>query len=186
MSKGPGRIERAIQAIFANEPDNAFTIYELVERVYSDIEFPTYGNITYFNRKYLVAVRRAVNNMRKRGSAVDTFVTWSRGHSLVVYNRFSVMSYGLACVMNPGHYYTKEELLKRLAEGGDHHDDVIEGGRWWIQTQWAIEEHAAKQAGDEERLQRLKAEQERQRAEWREKSTEWRTLIQALNRNQDD
>jgi hypothetical protein len=34
MSKGPGRVQRAIRAIFAAEPDNAFTTAELCARVY--------------------------------------------------------------------------------------------------------------------------------------------------------
>jgi hypothetical protein len=34
MSRGPGRVDRAIDAIFAAEPDNAFTTDDLAQRVY--------------------------------------------------------------------------------------------------------------------------------------------------------
>jgi hypothetical protein len=37
MSRGPGRIERAIEAAFAAEPDNAFTIEDLCDRIYPEI-----------------------------------------------------------------------------------------------------------------------------------------------------
>ena len=36
MSRGPGRIERTIAAIFAREPDNAFTVRELAPRIYPE------------------------------------------------------------------------------------------------------------------------------------------------------
>jgi hypothetical protein len=177
MSKGPGRIERAIQAIFNKEPDNALTIDELVLRIYSCDR--------QIERKQSVAVRRAVHNIRKHGSSVGAFATEARGGRLIVYNRFSLMSYALACMRCGARAYSpKEELLEEVAEGGRFHHHVVEGGRWWLQTQWAIEEHAAKQAGDEERLKRLKAEQDRQYAEWREGRAE--RPMQALNRDQDD
>jgi len=34
MSGGPGRIERAIEALFDADRDNAFTVEELCERIY--------------------------------------------------------------------------------------------------------------------------------------------------------
>ena len=37
MSRGPGRIERAIASVFDAEPDNAFTTEELCKRVYCGV-----------------------------------------------------------------------------------------------------------------------------------------------------
>jgi hypothetical protein len=49
--------------------------------------------------------------------------------------------------------YTDTELSARLAPGGDHHADVVEGGIWWLHTQCNIAEHA----GDTKRLKKLEA-----------------------------
>ena len=40
MSKGLGRIERAILAAVAAEPDNAFTVLDLVDRIWPDRDLP--------------------------------------------------------------------------------------------------------------------------------------------------
>jgi hypothetical protein len=57
MSKGPGRIERALAAIFDGEPGNAFMTEELCEMIYPGCRI---------EKKHRVAVMRAVAKLAKR------------------------------------------------------------------------------------------------------------------------
>jgi hypothetical protein len=56
MSRGPGKIDRIIAALFAAEPDNAFMLHELLGHVYPDVE--------YYEKKHRVAVLRAAKRHR--------------------------------------------------------------------------------------------------------------------------
>ena len=59
MSRGPGRIERAIASAFAAEPDNAFTIGDLCIRVYPEIA----RGFALPEKKHRVAVLRAAKKV---------------------------------------------------------------------------------------------------------------------------
>jgi hypothetical protein len=63
MSRGPGRIERAVEAILIAEPDNAFTVEELCRRIY-----PPVGDAKRLRlaKKHRVAVLRAARHLAKR------------------------------------------------------------------------------------------------------------------------
>jgi hypothetical protein len=63
MSKGPGRVERIIEAVFAAEPDNAFTIEDLCDRVYPGEPI---------EKKHRVSVLRAAKQVAKRRDEIDT------------------------------------------------------------------------------------------------------------------
>jgi hypothetical protein len=58
MSKGPGRIERAIAAALDAEPDGAFTTDDLCDRVYR--------GVNRIEKKHRVAELRAASNLMKR------------------------------------------------------------------------------------------------------------------------
>jgi hypothetical protein len=84
MSRGPGKIQRAVIAVFEAEPENGFLLSELCERVYR--------GINRVEKKHLVAVARAAHGIpwlahMKR----DTL-----GGELVFYNPASVVAYGIA------------------------------------------------------------------------------------------
>jgi hypothetical protein len=150
MSKGLGRIERAIQALFDNEPDNAFTIDELVIRIYP--------GINHIERKHCVVVRRAVHRFKERLSPINSCRSWAQGGPIIVYNSTSLTSYATARVMTQGYKYTSKETLRaEFAEGGRFHEHIIEGGIWWERNQWDIEELEAKRTNDTARLERLEA-----------------------------
>ena len=86
MSKGPGRIERAIEAIFAAEPDNAFTTDDLCDRAYPGERI---------ERKHRVAVLRAAAKVCARTG----WAKWQSevpGGTLVFRNVYNVMSHGMA------------------------------------------------------------------------------------------
>ena len=64
MSKGPGRVSRAIEAILEAEPDNAFSVEDLCDRVYP--------GINRVEKKHRVSVLRAANLVAstKQGTTV--------------------------------------------------------------------------------------------------------------------
>ena len=88
MSKGPGRVQRAIEAAFKAEPDNAFTTAELCHRTYR-LKF---RDDAYIELKHRVAVVRAA----KKIPNLNYVVSCCLGSQLVFYDKFNVMSYGMA------------------------------------------------------------------------------------------
>ena len=88
MSKGPGRIERAIAAILDGEPNNAFTTEDLCERVYP--------GVNRVEKKHRVAVLRAANKLVKRRDNTGCWRSESLGGTRVYFNVDNVMSYAMA------------------------------------------------------------------------------------------
>jgi hypothetical protein len=86
MSKGPGRIQKAIRALFAAEPDNAFTTAELCERIYG-VEAGA-----EIAKKHRVAVMRAAKGIAE----LRHFAGENLGGQLVFYDPLNVMSYAMA------------------------------------------------------------------------------------------
>jgi hypothetical protein len=156
MSKGPGRVERAIAGVFEAEPDNAFTIEDLCDRVYprEPVE-----------KKHRVAVLRAAKNIAKRNSEIGTMTGQNLGGTIIFYTKCRVLSYAMARLKrdsfnryrsndkrdtftgwtaiygDPGkgmewrikhHNSDEEELRARLGEGGSNHEFVVLGGAWWV------------------------------------------------------
>jgi hypothetical protein len=58
MSRGPGRIERAVEALFTSQPHMTYSTDELVEAVYR--------GVNRVEKKHRVAVLRAADNVAKR------------------------------------------------------------------------------------------------------------------------
>jgi hypothetical protein len=154
MSKGPGRIEQAIAALFKAEPDNAFTVEDLCERVYV--------GISWVEKKHRVAVIRAAKHVASRNSNIDVMKGETRGGTLTFYNRSNVMSYAMARkkidniggTYRPGVYNDETYLRSTLAPGGHDHHLVEPGGAWWNHVQQNI----AERDGDTEKAAQLKAE----------------------------
>lgn len=88
MSRGPGRIQRAVAAIFAAEPDNAFLTIELCERVYG-LDRYCEGRI---DNRFRIALMRAA----KKVPGVEWQECSRLGGELVFFNAYSVMSRGMA------------------------------------------------------------------------------------------
>jgi hypothetical protein len=178
MSRGHGTVQRAILAAFAAEPDNAFLLCELCERIY-----PGRNRI---EKKHRNAVARAA----KAISSIDHMKREVLGSELVFYNPFNVMSYAMARLksdcLGPAAAYRNNDYrpLRRrvwhgvditswrqydlsydeahqifremLEPGGDHHKDVVEGGVWWQRTEIC----RAQARGDQETVARLQAEKD--------------------------
>jgi hypothetical protein len=155
MSRGPGKIQRAIKAIIEAEPDRAFLLSELCERVYP--------GINRVEKKHRVAVARAAARM-----PLPT-ISWMKcdrlGGELVYFTPFNVRSYAMANIIsdtfeeyrnNDGRLldWKKERrsdfdrVAAKVESGGEKYSWVVEGGAWWLHVQMAIAEHEADQASD--------------------------------------
>src|SRR5260370_37211150 len=87
MNKGPGRVEKIIEAVFAAEPDNAFTIEDLCDRVYP-------GEL--IEKKHRVSVLRAAKRFAKRRGEIDTITGEGLGGTLIFFDQYCVLCYAIA------------------------------------------------------------------------------------------
>ena len=103
MSRGAGRIERAIAAILDAEADNAFTTEDLCERVYS--------GVNRVEKKHRVAVLRATNKLVKRRDNTGCMRCENLGGTRVYFNIDNVMSYAMARLKanNLNRYRSKDD-----------------------------------------------------------------------------
>jgi hypothetical protein len=84
MSRGPGRIERAIRALLDANPDRAFTTDELCEHCYP---------VVAIEKKHMVAVLRAAMNVLKADPDWTAERVWGdKGNRYRFFNRDSVVS----------------------------------------------------------------------------------------------
>ena len=154
MSKGPGRIQRTIDAIFKDNPDSAFTVEELCCRVYGDGKR---------EKRHRVAVIRAAKAVIKN---LPDIVIWNaewRGGTLIFFNHRSVMSYAIARLKGDSiehcwrsHALTDYEARRILREDERYVALIAPNGQWWRYVQeWIAEED-----GDSATFERLKASRE--------------------------
>jgi len=195
MSKGPGHVSRAIEAALEVEPDNAFTIEDLCERVYR--------RLNRVEKKHRVAVLRAAKAIVARRPNLDWMSSEGLGGTLVLFDRYRVLSYAMArlktdrsnryrskdkrTAWRPPAWYCKglglppagkgnvwveekrdsdeAQLRARLGKTGPDHGCIVPGGAWWRHVQM----HIAERDDNVERLAQLKAEKERNLAalRWR-------------------
>jgi aminoglycoside phosphotransferase len=171
MSRGPGKIERAIEAAIDAEPDNAFTVEDLCVHVYR------LRRITAPSKAQRVAVLRAVKSVAKRRDNLWTFAGETVGAPSVYYHADRLLSYAMGRLKadNINHYESRDarlrwtsteaDLRKLLAD--DYHRKLIaEGGAWWKYTERNIETIAATRAGDQAKLDRLQAEADKEHQQY--------------------
>jgi hypothetical protein len=132
MSKGPGRIERAIVSILDAAPDRAFTTKELCKRVYGT---------GYVEKKHRVAVLRAARQIVARRNTTLR-IHW--GNEAAVFNCTSVTAYGLAYLQQGRADYLLELVKKHL----DDNSDESLGSRWRARVASWTAEYEALRAGD--------------------------------------
>ena len=87
MSKGPGRIERAVRALFDAHPDLAFVTDELGEYCYPDAR--------PIRRKHQIVVLRAARQVVANDPDWTGERAQSRGGQWVLYNQADIQSYSL-------------------------------------------------------------------------------------------
>lgn len=118
MSRGPGRIERAIERIMDAEPDSAFTVGDLCWRVFPAIQA--------VERKHRVSVLRAIEKVtaRSEGWRVGLTGNGRKGAPVALYNSRSRES--VACLLAHGLRRSTTPLTREAAKHpiGDRMVDI--------------------------------------------------------------
>ena len=158
MSRGPGRIERAIRGLMDTEPHGAWTVEDLCERVYA--------GVNRVEKKHRVSVQRALRRIVEGDPDWCLFRSEYVGGTLVLVNRANVRSYALGRLKADflGHYRnpdprlwrtaTEADLLALLEPLGRDHHLVRDGGSW----DQHVKIHLAQRDGRTEEAERLEGE----------------------------
>jgi hypothetical protein len=161
MSKGPGRIERALADIFDRERDNAFTLEDLAERVWP--------GLTQLSKKHRVSLARAARNLGRRRPEIQGFHGENLGNALVFFRHDELLSYAMARLKADRFrgYRNKDRraldwrttkndnTLRRRLDDELYRKLIGPSGAW----RRDVDMFLAERDGDHGRLARLKAEQ---------------------------
>jgi hypothetical protein len=155
MSKGPGRVELAIEQAFADEPDNAFSVKDLCRWVYPR---------RAVEKKHRVAILRAIKG-RPNTACCHTDMNFG-GHRVgtaFFYTPDNVKSYAMARLKADQFSENETDLhfCAQLRKGGSSHHLIVPGGPWHRHT----EIFKAKRDGNIKLLKTLNAEQDRSMSE---------------------
>jgi len=101
MSRGPGRIERAIRELFDARPDEAFTTDELAEHCYSDTQ--------PILKKHQVTVLRAARNVLKGDPDWAMFSDGHQGGRMIFFNQDDTASQTFAFGISSQRTYRSEK-----------------------------------------------------------------------------
>lgn len=125
MSRGPGKIERAIEEAFKANPDDTFTMDGLVA-----VAMPGLNEV---EKKHRVSVGRAA----KKAAARCGWGLWhfeGPGRGAIYFNKRSLASYSFAReradFLNRWRFLTDEQIRAKIPAYL-----VAEGGAWWIHVQ---------------------------------------------------
>jgi len=153
MSKGPGKIERAVVDLVASNPDNAITVEDACVRVYHLAA--AYG----VDKKHRVAVIRAANSAIKRGANLGLMGWGGRGRAAVLYTPDNLTSCGMAHIRTSASaWWTDEHARERLTHE-DYQEHMAPGGAWWCQVELFKAEHD----GDAAKVAEIEAQNEKRR-----------------------
>jgi hypothetical protein len=150
MSKGPGRVERAIEVVFRNNPDQTFSTDELWPFVYP--------GANRLEKKHRVSIIRAAKGVAERIGWRGRRQERPRGQ-IIWHNLTDARSYRLAQLrcdfLNNGRSIA--DLERRLDDPNAYQSEwagVQPGGIWTLH----VEVHKADLAGDTALGDRLRAE----------------------------
>ena len=141
MSQGPGKLESAIESLMQSEPDGAWTVEDLCERIYP--------GLNRVEKKHRVSALRALKKVLNRSADWFLLAAEITGGTLVLYNNANVRSYALGRLKGdslnhyrdrrsgvPKHWVKSEAgLLAMIEPGGEDHHRVAEGGAWDLHVQ---------------------------------------------------
>jgi hypothetical protein len=148
MSRGPGRIERAIEEAFTANPSQTFTVDELVA-----IAYPGTDEI---EKKHRVAVVRAADKVAAR-RCWEKALSERFNHPLVYFNKLDVRSYAIMR-LRTDFLHNDESPAEVEAQvdnpEGREAEAMSEGGSWWLH----VEVWRAERAGQHERAKALQDE----------------------------
>jgi hypothetical protein len=127
---GPQQIERALVDVFTSDPDNAFTIADLCQRVFG---------VKTVQRKHRAAVIPVAKKVCEQlGENWDWFqAAFTHGNPFTFWNRASLSSCAMRHLKTWGFRHRSEKDLRdMIAPGGAYYDDrMIDGGEWWQEWQ---------------------------------------------------
>jgi hypothetical protein len=151
MSRGTGRIERAIETAFLHEPNRTFTLDELVSIAYPGLKRP--------EKRHHVAILRGAHNVAAR-LGWHCWPSERPGHHMVFVNVCNVRSYAIGRLqIDFRHYNDQLYKLERLLDDPEVHNSkwhlVQPGGLWFEYVQTFTAEHAARAAGDDGRANQI-------------------------------
>ena len=151
MSRGTGRIERAIETAFLPEPNRTFTLDELVSIAYPGLNRP--------EKRHHVAILRGAHKVAAR-LGWHCWPSERPGHHMVFVNVCNVRSYAIGRLqIDFRHYNDQLYKLERLLDDPEVHNSkwhlVQPGGLWWEYVQTFTAEHAARAAGDDGRADQI-------------------------------
>jgi hypothetical protein len=146
MSRGPGRIERVIEALFVSSPSRTFSTDELVAAA-----FP---GVNRTEKKHRVAVLRAADKVAKRRhwgkwqcERIGQGGYWElslKGRGSVYINLLDLRSYALGRLRSDYAHKSLAQLEAMLDDPADQHAKyLVRGGAWWLH----VEEAKVKLAG---------------------------------------
>jgi hypothetical protein len=150
VSRGPGRIQRAIESTFRQNPSSTYSVDELAA--------VAYPGINQVEKKHRVAVLRAA------AAAAETCGWWygqaqRPGHSMIYGYPLDLRSYAIWTMRRDflSGSMTPEQLAKALDDPKDWRSEwknVQPGGSWW----YHVEINRADREGDEPRASQMRAE----------------------------
>jgi hypothetical protein len=180
MSRGPGKVERAIEALFGADSEAAYAVEDMCEVIYRVAVRPKgwrseeqyrravvqaghaiFQRGTNFNwqskKQHRIAVVRAANNLIRRGANLG-WARWSagRGSQLVLYVPDNVVSYAKARL--------KSDPLEPWWQGGAWLEAQLARDREYLEPDGAwwrlVEIEKARRAGEEDRVKLLEAQRD--------------------------
>jgi hypothetical protein len=148
MSRGPGRIERAIRALFDAHPDQAFTTDELCEHCYPD------GRPV--ERQHRGAVLRAAKNVIEDDPDWRFTWSWTLGNTLIFYNQASLFGAVMADVLRWEATSSRKRVLDQI-------DRVLASETEWLRgrresCERRVRQHIAVRSADPAERERLIAQ----------------------------
>jgi len=152
MSRGPGKIERGLLALFVANPSAAFTVEELAEAMYP--------GVNRVAKKHRVAIIRAARS----AASIAGWRTWtseSPGSRLVYLNPLDFRSYATGWLRSEmsWHSCTPQEIAEMLDNPTAHFTHWAKwrpGGAWHYQ----VLINRAKAAGGDAEAGRLRSQLE--------------------------
>ncbi len=163
---GPGHLMRAVARLFFEQPNGAWTVEDLCERVLGLAP----GMV---EQRHRVCLRCAASEFIAYTEDWAVGQSQGPGRLLVYFNRASVLSYALARLKSDRQYryqsridgegpLNEADLLQRLAPDGKEHYLITEGGAWRRHVERYITIRNALRAGNGAQVAKIKKEQERE------------------------
>jgi hypothetical protein len=150
MSRGHGRVQRAIEAVIRDNPSSTFSTAELAARVYPDIRVEK-------KKAHHVALLRAARDV--------VYPNWwtmawagAPGHQMILYNLCDVMSYATGR-LREGFLYgsCSPDVIHQMLTNPTHPwscvNWIIPGGTWWTH----VEINQARRDGRHEQAEEMRS-----------------------------